>query len=98
MKEIKIRLVDFLAKAKKTTRGGFNYKVTNFQKDGNGNIINLKGTIKGEDGKDVEVFWNIAGTALTQAQLIYDIVEEDLLENLIAEVDTIKKEDETKVA
>lgn len=80
MKEFEIKIAEFIANKNTKTRSGVKFEVVGFQKDGNGNVSTLIGTVteKNEAGeeKPVEMLWNPTGSALCNIPLKYDLVTE----------------------
>ncbi len=90
MKELELRIAAFIANENVKTRSGVDFKVLTFQKDGNGQVTTLAGTVTekrsiGTEGfKDelVPMLWTTNGNALCNQPGIYDLVEELPIEQL----------------
>ena len=83
MKELEIKIAAFIANENVKTRSGAAHKVVSFQRDGNGNVTTLVGTVKekvkkeeGFEEVDTPMLWTSNGNALCNQPMIYDLVEE----------------------
>lgn len=89
MRELEVKIAAFIANKNLKTRSGVPFKVNTFQRDGNGNVTGLVGTITETaefDGqvvsKEVEMFWTTNGNAYCNKPMVYDLVEELPVEEL----------------
>lgn len=81
MKEIEIRIAAFLASKSLKTRSNVPFTIESYQKDGNGNVTALVGTVsvvvkEGEETIDAPMLWTSNGNAMAQNAVQYDLVEE----------------------
>lgn len=83
MKEVEIKIAAFLANPKLKVRSGVPFTVTEFHRDGNGNVTALAGTITEtamEAGAPVEkvipMLWTSNGNAMCNQPMLYDLIEE----------------------
>ena len=82
MTELETKLLQFLQSKNLKTRNGVPFKVNGVQKDPQGNISFIAGTVN-VDGEDVSVLWNANCCAQCVPQLIYDLVVEESFEDWI---------------
>lgn len=82
MTELEIKLQQFLQNKNLKTRNGVPFKVTGVQKDPQGNISMISGTVT-VDKEDVDVLWNANCSAQCVPQLIYDLVIEESFDDWI---------------
>lgn len=67
------QLVSFISKA--VTRSGVPFAVTTIQKDGQGMVNTLKGTVT-VNGQPQTMLWNVVGRAFASNTTEFDLVEE----------------------
>ncbi len=67
------QLVAFIGKA--VTRSGVPFQVASVQKDGQGMVNTLKGTVT-VGGQDQAMLWNVLGRAFASNTTEFDLVEE----------------------
>lgn len=84
MKELEIKIAQFFSNPKVKTRSGVPHNVNSFQRDANGNITGIVGTItekvKANDGTEselkTEMLWSSTGQAYCNKPMVFDLVEE----------------------
>jgi hypothetical protein len=72
------QLVTFISKA--VTRSGVPFEISTVQKDGQGMVNTLKGTVT-VDGQNQPMLWNVLGRAFTSNTTEFDLVEEVAFED-----------------
>lgn len=87
MKEIEIKIAAFIANKKVKTRCGVPHNVDSFQRDGNGNVSALVGTVaiptkEGEEPTLQPMLWTTNGNAMSSQPMLYDLVEELSIDEL----------------
>lgn len=87
MKEIEIKIAEFINNPKVKTRCGAAHTVDSFQRDGAGNVTALVGTVmvsmvEGEDPAPQKMLWTSNGNAMSAAPMLYDLVEEKPISDL----------------
>lgn len=87
MKEIEVKIAEFVKSPNLKTRCGVPHEVNGFQRDGNGNVSALVGFVtitkkEGEEPKPQEILWTTNGNGMNCPPMIYDLVEHLSIEEL----------------
>ncbi len=77
------QLVTFISKA--VTRSGVPFSIGSVQKDGQGMVNTLKGTVT-VNGQSQAMLWNVLGRAFASNTTEFDLVEEVSFEDFQAQV------------